>query len=166
MCLSSSMASPHHRVGDTGSLYVRKVACAQRLQEVSFPSRHCSWETPGLLPSLLHHCSWHHGCLGYLFMSQCEARPIRAGFVVMVRRIEDEGMEREFLLPGPILALPAAVAPVPALSSLVKCSQWLFVCVQKKKRDNPNVYIFYCLTQQTYRAPFCKALDKMQRGSI
>lgn len=154
MCLSSSMASPHHRVGDTDSLYVREAGSAQRLQEVSFPSWHCSWETPGLLGSLLHRCSWHHSCLGYLFMSSVRPGLSRAGFVVM-RRIEDEGMEREFLLPRPILALPAAVSPVPALSSLVKMLTMTFcMCPKKKKSDNPNVYIFYCLTQQTYRAPF------------
>lgn len=38
MCLSSSVASLHHRVGSTGSLHVRKAASAQRLW--NYPSVH------------------------------------------------------------------------------------------------------------------------------
>lgn len=99
---------------------------------------------------LLQLTSWLPGLTLHV---QCEARLSRAGSVVM-RRLEDKGMERGFLLPRPILALPAAVSPEPALPSLVKILTMTFCMCPEKKCDNPNVYNFLLFNSANLQGTF------------
>lgn len=117
-------------VGSTGSLHIRKAASAQRCRN---------------------HPSIHDAALGKLWASldlpyhYMDARassshpsvrpgPSRAGFVVMVRgqRTEDEGVEENSSSPGP--SSPALLQHLLYLHTplWLKCSQWHFVCLQKR----------------------------------
>lgn len=155
------MVSPHHRVASTSSLHIEKTSSTQLLQELSFHLWYCSQEIPGLLGSLTHHHSWHHGYLGYFFMPRWgQAHPQRAlrwWWGHRVRRNGENSSSPDPSLPSPCCSISCTCA--------LFFGQMLTVtfCVCSRRTcDSPNVYIFYCLTQQTYWALFCKALDKMQ----
>lgn len=112
--------------------YVIKASSTQWLQELSFHSLYCFWETPGCVGSLPHHYNRHHDSWDtYFFMPKYEASHSPEQVMGRGQR-RKEWREYSPSLHPPSPPPAAATFPVPAVSSLVKMLTMTFVCVQEE----------------------------------